>query len=69
MKYVLALDQGTTSSRAVVYDPTRNPAEVRFKMDRVEYWLSQGATASDTVAELINRARRSAQAPGAEAQK
>lgn len=52
-----------------VYDPTRNPAEVRFKMDRVEYWLSQGATASDTVAELINRARRSAQAPGAEAQK
>ncbi|MFO0574575.1 MAG: 30S ribosomal protein S16 [Polyangia bacterium] len=52
-----------------VYDPTRNPAEVRFKMDRVEYWLSQGATPSDTVAELINRARRSTQATGAEAQK
>lgn len=40
-----------------VYDPTRNPAEVRFKMDRVEYWLSQGAQPSDTVAQLINKTR------------
>ena len=43
-----------------IYDPTRNPAEVRFQMDRVEYWLSQGVTPSDTVAELINRTRREA---------
>lgn len=40
-----------------VYDPTRNPTEVRFKMDRVEYWLSQGAQPSDTVAQLINKTR------------
>ena len=40
-----------------VYDPTCNPAEVRFKMDRVEYWLSQGAQPSDTVAQLINKTR------------
>ena len=40
-----------------VYDPTRNPAEVRFKMERVEYWLSQGAQPSDTVAQLINKTR------------
>lgn len=40
-----------------VYDPTRNPAEVRFKMDRVEYWLSQGVQPSDTVAQLINKTR------------
>jgi len=40
-----------------VYDPTRNPAEVRFKMDRVEYWLSQGVQPSDTVAHLINKTR------------
>ena len=40
-----------------VYDPTRNPAEVRFKMDRVDYWLSQGAQPSETVAQLINKTR------------
>ena len=40
-----------------VYDPTRNPAEVRFKMDRVEYWLSQGVQPSDTVAQLLNKTR------------
>lgn len=52
-----------------VYDPTRDPAEIRFKMDRIEYWLSEGALPSDTVAELISRARKSAQATGAAAPK
>ena len=40
-----------------VYDPTRTPTEVRFKMDRVEYWLSQGVQPSDTVAQLLNKTR------------
>jgi len=40
-----------------IYDPTRNPAEVRFKMDRVDYWLSHGAQPSETVAQLINNLR------------
>ena len=43
-----------------VYDPTSNPAEIRFKMDRVDYWLGQGAQPSETVAQLINTARREA---------
>lgn len=48
-----------------VYDPTRNPAEVRFKMDRVDYWLSQGVQPSETVAQLINKTRaQTAQASG-----
>lgn len=47
-----------------VYDPTRNPAEIRFKMDRVDYWLSHGAQPSETVAQLINRLRRADQKPG-----
>ncbi len=46
-----------------VYDPTRNPAEVRFKMDRVEYWLSKGVEPSDTVAQLLNKTKK-AQATG-----
>jgi small subunit ribosomal protein S16 len=41
-----------------VYDPTRNPAEVRFKMDRVEYWLSQGAQPRQAVIVLEAMRRR-----------
>lgn len=41
-----------------VYDPTRTPVEVRFKMERVDYWLSQGAEPSDTVAHLISVAKK-----------
>ena len=41
-----------------IYDPTRSPAEVRFEMDRVDYWLGQGAQPSETVAQLINRTKR-----------
>ena len=47
------------------YNPTRDPAEVRLKMDRVKYWLERGAQPSDTVRQLI---RRQAKAEAAEAQ-
>ena len=40
-----------------IYDPTRTPTEVRFKMDRVDYWLSQGVEPSDTVAFLISQVK------------
>jgi small subunit ribosomal protein S16 len=50
-----------------VYDPTRSPAEVRFKMERVDYWLSQGAQPSETVAQLINGVRRQGAQPAAPA--
>lgn len=46
-----------------IYDPTRSPAEVRFQMDRVDYWISQGAQPSETVAQLINRTKRQGSAP------
>lgn len=45
-----------------VYDPARTPPEVRFQMERVDHWLRHGAKPSDTVAELINQTRRTAQA-------
>ena len=43
--------------RVVVTD-SRNPRdgkfiEIRFDMDRVNHWLSVGATPSDTVSELL----------------
>ena len=36
------------------YNPRTNPATVTFKMDRVKYWMSKGAQASDTVWNLLH---------------
>jgi small subunit ribosomal protein S16 len=41
-----------------VYDPVREPPEVRFDVPRLEHWLSVGAVPSQTVGELIRSARR-----------
>ena len=38
-----------------IYDPTRTPVEVRLDHERIEYWMKNGATASDTVSEIIKR--------------
>lgn len=35
------------------YDPTRQPAEIKLKMDRVRYWIGKGAQPTDTVDRLI----------------
>lgn len=35
------------------YNPTREPAEVKLKMDRVRYWIEKGAQPTDTVSRLI----------------
>ena len=35
------------------YNPTRDPAEVSLKMDRVNYWIERGAQPTDTVRQLI----------------
>jgi len=50
------------------YDPTRQPAEIKLKMDRVRYWIGQGARPTDTVNRLIKasaKAQESAQATNA----
>ena len=41
-----------------VYNPNRDPVEIRFDMDRVKHWLSVGATASDTVSELLSQVEK-----------
>ena len=43
-----------------VYDPLRNPPEVRIDPERLQHWLSVGAVPSQTVGELINGLKRSA---------
>jgi small subunit ribosomal protein S16 len=35
------------------YNPTRNPAEIKLKMDRVVYWVGKGAQPTATVGRLI----------------
>ena len=49
-----------------VYDPLRNPPEVRIDSDRLKHWLSVGALPSQTVGELIrNLPEPAAAAPSA----
>ena len=40
------------------YDPTRNPAEVRLDLERVQYWIERGAQPTGTVRQLIKSQRR-----------
>lgn len=37
------------------YNPLRDPAEVTFKPDRVQYWIDKGAIPTDTVKSLIRK--------------
>lgn len=37
------------------YDPLKEPAEIKLKVERVQYWLSQGAQPSDTVRSFLRR--------------
>jgi small subunit ribosomal protein S16 len=37
------------------YNPLRNPAEVVLKDERIQHWISQGATPTDTVRNLIKK--------------
>ena len=49
------------------YDPKKKGVNYALKMDRIEYWQSQGATISETAASLIRRARKAAASAAAEA--
>jgi small subunit ribosomal protein S16 len=37
------------------YDPKYDPAKVTVETERVQYWIDQGATPSDTVKSLLKR--------------
>ena len=49
------------------YDPTRDPAEINLKADRVQYWLGKGAQPTDTVRRLIKQAAKNQAAAESEA--
>jgi small subunit ribosomal protein S16 len=37
------------------YNPLNTPADVTLKMDRVQFWISQGATPTDTVKSILKK--------------
>ena len=39
------------------YNPIREPALLKVDLDRVDYWLGEGAIASPTVGSLVSKAR------------
>ena len=44
------------------YDPTTDPAALRLDVARADEWISKGAHPSETVARLMERARKENQA-------
>lgn len=40
------------------YNPRRQPAELRLDLERVDYWMSNGAQPTETTAELIRKAKK-----------
>ena len=49
------------------YNPTRNPAEIKLKMDRVHHWIEKGAQPTDTVGRLIKASAKAQAAAQPEA--
>ncbi|NJL18783.1 MAG: 30S ribosomal protein S16 [Bdellovibrionaceae bacterium] len=49
------------------YDPAGKSQESPLKLDRIEYWLSHGARATDTVKTLIKKAKKTTAAASASA--
>jgi len=47
---------GRFIDRLGFYDPTKNPAVIQIKKDKLAQWLQHGAQPTDTVARLIKKA-------------
>ena len=49
------------------YNPTREPAEIILKAERIRYWIEKGAQPTDTVRQIIKQAAKAKAAAEAEA--
>ena len=63
VKEKLSKRDGAYLENVGTYNPTREPAEVKLKMDRIRYWLERGAQPTDTVRQLIKRESKATQQP------
>lgn len=50
--------EGRLIERLGLYDPLQEPPMVRLDMERIRYWFDQGAKASKTVLELVERHKK-----------
>ena len=46
---------GRFLERLGTYNPLQDPAAVALNMDRIKYWIGQGATPTDTVKSILKR--------------
>lgn len=67
VKEKLSKRDGACLENLGTYNPTRQPAEITLKAERVQYWIGKGAQPTDTVRQIIKQAAK-AQASAAEAQ-
>ncbi|CAB5161848.1 SSU ribosomal protein S16p [Olavius algarvensis associated proteobacterium Delta 3] len=37
------------------YNPLKEPAEISFKQERLQYWMNQGAKPTDTVKSILKK--------------
>lgn len=42
------------------YDPSKKPATLNIKKDRLEYWVKHGAQMSSTIASLVKKTKTTA---------
>ena len=66
-RIVLSDSRSTPRASAVeelgYYDPTKSPAVISLKEERIEHWVAQGAQLSPTVAKLRTRIGQEEAAP------
>lgn len=62
VKEKLSKRDGAYVENVGFYNPTREPAEIRLNMERVNYWIKRGAQPTDTVRQLIRHQSRVAAA-------
>jgi small subunit ribosomal protein S16 len=48
------------------YNPLTEPPEIKVDLERVDYWIGVGAQPSDTVSQLVAKARKQACAADAQ---
>ena len=58
VKEKLSKRDGAYLENLGTYNPTRQPAEINLKAERVRYWIEKGAQPTDTVRRLIKQAAK-----------
>ena len=66
-RVVIAEKRGPRDGRFVesvgYYNPAMNPIRLNLELERVDYWIGQGAQPSETVRSLIRKVRSQEAAP------